>query len=324
MRNRQFLMQNALGRQKTGAVGFAAMKDVSAPFVSQHRMTLGVPDGEACFSGKFGISDIGDGQTVHCAVIDPDVEFETSFMAQPGLVVTIVLEGKLEFALDGAAYCFDASDGPVAVAWVNLKPVSVTRRTRLNDPLSKVQIRTPLSFFDEVWRSGSNGFLDRHTELTHWQPSMEFANAAHKVLDGRAQTDLRARMMSSRLAVEALDALLAHLEIEDTGTIPARLAAARSYVEQTATERPNLAHIAAATGYSVSALQRAYRTAFGMTVIGHQRRLLLETAYQALQSGDLCIAQAAQAAGYNSPTNFTSAFIREFGFPPSRLRSTQG
>lgn len=74
-------MRNALNGVLKGPVGFDDLKKNSAPFVSRHRMTIGKAAPLHCFDGSFGISDIGEGQTVHQSLIDPETEFETSFIA---------------------------------------------------------------------------------------------------------------------------------------------------------------------------------------------------------------------------------------------------
>ena len=321
MGNHQKQMQDAQRAVLPGTLGFEALRDNAAPYVTRHRMTVGRPAPLPCFSGTFGIHDIGKGQTVHQSSIAPETEFETSFVAETGLLVSIILDGRLTFALDGRAYDFQACERPLAVAWCNLEPEEVTRRTEQQDHLVKVQVHTPLSFFDAAWREGTGSILKTHCEVIAWQPGLAATEAARDLIEGRGLSALRSRMASSRFAVEALDSLLEHVEAR-TSTSSSRIAAARAYVEQTAADHPGLTQIAAATGFSVSSLQRTYRSTYGMTVIEHQRRLLLEQAMRALQSGRISVAQASRMAGYRSPTNFTSAFTKLFGVPPSRIKPT--
>lgn len=97
---------------------------------------------------------------------------------------------------------------------------------------------------------------------------------------------------------------------------------AHSFVEQTAETRPSLSEIASATGFSISALQRAYRVTYGMTVIEHQRQMLLDQAMDTLCTNDVSVAQVAARAGYSNPTNFSSAFQKYFGMSPSQASKT--
>lgn len=321
MGNRKKIMSNGPEDQLDTELGFDDLKAIAAPYVSRHRMTVGRPSPLPCFTGKFGIDDLGEGQTVHQARIEPEAEFETSFVAKTGMLVTVVLDGKLEFSLEDEAYEFEVSKAPIALAWTNLEPVTVTRRTREDERLVKCQVHTPLSFFDGDWIAGTGGFLESHAKPTVWRPGLAVTEAASDLIAQKPLSTLRARMASSRFAVEALESLLQHLEGSLLRPRHSRITAARNYVEQSAVEKPSLDEIATATGYSVSGLQRAYRATFGMTVIEHQRTVLLDHALTALRSGKATVAQAAELAGYKTPTNFTSAFVKHFGFLPSRART---
>ena len=321
MGNHQNPMQNAQWSVLSGPVLFDDLKQRAAPYVKRHRMRVGRPSPLPFFNGQFGFQELGEGQTVHLSRIAAESEFETSFTAGTGLLVTVILDGRLEFSLDGQNHSYCAESGPVALAWMNLRPVEVTRRSSPGDSLIKVQVHTPLSFLDEDWHAGSNEFLETHGQVLTWHPGLAVSEAAQGMIEAEKMSPLRARMSSSRLAIEALDPLLLHLESRrDTG-VKLRIAEARAYVEHTARDKPGLKQIAAATGFSVSALQRAYRLAYGMTVIEHQRRLLLEQAMEALRFGEVTVSQASQTAGYGNPTNFTSAFVRQFGILPSQVRS---
>jgi AraC-like DNA-binding protein len=68
-------------------------------------------------------------------------------------------------------------------------------------------------------------------------------------------------------------------------------------------------------GMSGDALQSQFRTAFGTTVFAYLHECRLQRARRAIEAGSP-VSQAAYAAGYNSPANFSTAFKRRFGCPP--------
>lgn len=313
-------MRDAQAGLLSGDLAFRDLQAVAAPHVSGHRMTVGRPNPLPSWSGNFGICDLGAGQTIHCTAVAPLAEAETVFVSKPGMIVTLLLEGVFEFALNGKACRFEAGEGSLALAWVNLAPVAVTRRMRAGDSLRKCQLHMPLDHLDDAWREGTETFLQRDAEVTAWRPGLAVCEAARALMAPGALSPLRARMAAARFAVAALDSLLIHLESGSGVGAPPQVSEARNLVEQTALDRPTLAEIAARTGYSVSALQRAYRAAYGMTVIEHQRRFLLNHAFALLAGGQVTVAGAAQAVGYTSPSNFTHAFRRLFGVAPSRVR----
>jgi AraC-like DNA-binding protein len=56
-------------------------------------------------------------------------------------------------------------------------------------------------------------------------------------------------------------------------------------------------------------------------VFHYVRKIKLDQARVALETGKLTIAQAAFVAGYSSAANFATAFRRVFGFSPKDARS---
>lgn len=81
----------------------------------------------------------------------------------------------------------------------------------------------------------------------------------------------------------------------------------------------SLEQIAAAVGASASTLQRQFQAAQGISVFAWQRQRKLQQAHAALQRG-VSISEVAWQAGYSSTANFTTAFRRQFGMTPQRVR----
>lgn len=65
--------------------------------------------------------------------------------------------------------------------------------------------------------------------------------------------------------------------------------------------------------------ERLYLQKTKETPLGTLRRLRLQRAHLALQSGNVSAETAAYDAGYGSPQAFSRAFSNEFGYPPSRI-----
>jgi len=75
--------------------------------------------------------------------------------------------------------------------------------------------------------------------------------------------------------------------------------------------------VAIGCGMSVSTLQRIFKACYGCTVMEFQRVRRLELARLALIDQQLTVGEAAFRAGYSNTANFSTAFVREFGYPPS-------
>ena len=67
-------------------------------------------------------------------------------------------------------------------------------------------------------------------------------------------------------------------------------------------------------------LCRIFKSETGQTVSGYSRRLRLRLAAEHLAQGESSIISIALGSGFGSHAHFTSAWKREFGFPPSALR----
>ena len=83
----------------------------------------------------------------------------------------------------------------------------------------------------------------------------------------------------------------------------------------------SLAELASRFGLSQSGLKRDFQRAFGVTARDYlfERRMLIGR--NAILRDRLTIAEAAYRAGYEHPGNFTAAFTKHFGYPPSRLKN---
>jgi AraC-like DNA-binding protein len=70
-------------------------------------------------------------------------------------------------------------------------------------------------------------------------------------------------------------------------------------------------------GMSVSTMQRLFKAAYGTSVVSFQRTERLKTARTKLLQGRMTVGEAGYQAGYSNVSNFSSAFQKAFGYPPS-------
>jgi AraC-like DNA-binding protein len=76
--------------------------------------------------------------------------------------------------------------------------------------------------------------------------------------------------------------------------------------------------LARVAGMSVSAFHAHFRTLTGTSPLQYQKQLRLNEAKRLMQSGARSISAIAFDIGYESPTQFSREFTREFGHPPRR------
>ena len=114
-------------------------------------------------------------------------------------------------------------------------------------------------------------------------------------------------------------------EVAATASLTARslerMLEIRRHIDANAAAIDSLAALAAGFAISQSKLKQDFQRAFGASAREYllERRLLIGR--NAILRDGLSIAEAAYRAGYQHPANFTSAFTRHFGYPPSRLKS---
>ena len=98
-----------------------------------------------------------------------------------------------------------------------------------------------------------------------------------------------------------------------------------AFIDANADQPITLADIAAAAGTTGRAVQSAFRD-YGTTATGYLRRVRLARAHQQLRAADpasgVTVAAVAGQWGWASPSQFSAAYRRQFGLPPSQtLRS---
>jgi len=86
---------------------------------------------------------------------------------------------------------------------------------------------------------------------------------------------------------------------------------------------PSLIDLARLVGINDCKLKAGFRQVFGTTVFGYLHNCRMEKARQLLTTGEMTIAEAAQAVGYANRSHFALAFRKKFGINPSVYRKRQ-
>jgi AraC-like DNA-binding protein len=84
-------------------------------------------------------------------------------------------------------------------------------------------------------------------------------------------------------------------------------------------QRPfRVEELAAACGMSASAFHRSFQAVTGLSPIRFQKQIRLQKARLLLLGGADDVATVAYRVGYNSPSQFSRDYRRQFGAPPGR------
>ncbi|MFT3932819.1 MAG: AraC family transcriptional regulator [Chitinophagaceae bacterium] len=71
-------------------------------------------------------------------------------------------------------------------------------------------------------------------------------------------------------------------------------------------------------------LQNAFKMLYGKTVSLYAREARLQYAHQQLAQTDQPLRVICELAGYPDPSNFSTAFVKQFGYRPGTVRNSAG
>ena len=281
--------------------------------------------------GDFFMAGFRSGLQVHATDAVEQMAGATEVRLPPQLSVSVVLEGAPMATLDDVALNLPSGPGVRAKMWSVARPAWLRRHLRPGQRVRKVNVSVSPGWIEGFLGPGPRPdcplgrFARTHLAMRDWTPSKATVRAAEEMLLGLTGQDMLSRLSLEIRALAVLHEALAGLE---RGPVPG-LAVARgdreagraqavwTYIHRHLAEPLTLGDIAAATGMSVSTVQRAFKEEFGLTVVEHLRLARLDLARKALAEDGLSIQQAAHVAGYTSAANFSTAFKRRFGHPPS-------
>lgn len=97
---------------------------------------------------------------------------------------------------------------------------------------------------------------------------------------------------------------------------------ARAWIDEHLFEPFAMAALVRACAASESTVLRAFRRTHGVAPIVYVRQRRLAEAMQLLESGRYAVTEVATRVGYETPSAFAAAFVRQFGVSPSQVRPT--
>ena len=95
---------------------------------------------------------------------------------------------------------------------------------------------------------------------------------------------------------------------------------AREILDKRLGDPPSIDELARVIGTNVRTLKQGFKACFGETVFGYVFAQRMALARRLLETEGVGISLVAQQVGYGCASNFTTAFRRHFGIPPSAMR----
>lgn len=260
--------------------------------------------------------------------------------ANPCVIVSIVLEGELEFGYDDREYSLSScsqQEGHGSAIIVNLKrSCTFRRRVVEGHTMRKVNIILKPEWFERQGMSESvshrqfEQMFSEHLSQLAWQPPPAVVQLCNEILAADNSDLWLHHLYIENRATQVVYEMVNHVVVQakskaqKLGNAEVRhtydvIADAVEYLESHLFTEISLEEVAKHLAMSVSALQRKFKQELGFTVVDYVRNRRLESVMESLKKERVSISEAAYMAGYNHPSNFITAFKRKFGVTPGEM-----
>ena len=247
-----------------------------------------------------------------------------SFTALAGLTVGLIFEGELSMCLDGRPYVLTA-ETPRLFWFANTHPLSIKQHFKAGAAVHKFTLSV-----NGAWLRALHlqGFLAAQNMQLRSGPAPEHLAAEALKLVEKPRAEGTRETLAHIHTVIALLSAASQLVAEPSPDRPAPNTLEAKFIRRVqsliADESTQLSDIvlgvlATDLGVSVSGLQRLAQKMFGQSLSKYIRQARLTRALRAMKETQCSVQEAAYLAGYRQASNFSLAFQKSFGFPPSEL-----
>ncbi|WP_319531783.1 AraC family transcriptional regulator [uncultured Cohaesibacter sp.] len=254
------------------------------------------------------------------------IDYTGSSVMQPKFHISIHLTGCQEFCLEDKKILMDATKKPLGIMMRVEKQSEMTYVRSQGGPFRKVQLCTPLSWLDQLCQplaaTDLQSPLIGHLDYVVWEVSSEIARLADQLIfPPPSETKFDHGLFRMSRGLEIFRRALAETtsqtfvpEIRRTTRTPEDI---RLYILAHLDKDLSLMQLEDHFHINRRSLQRIFKSKYGQTLSDFIRIERLNKAHVALKHYGMTISEAAFVAGYSSSANFTTAFRKEFGVPPS-------
>jgi AraC-like DNA-binding protein len=255
-------------------------------------------------------------------------------------MLMVFLQGRQHFVIDNTHFRIDAGEGKTRCPTVFM--LNVARPSKLqfivesDTPLHKVMIAAPHPWLTRLTATADgksarfmSDFFSEHLAHFSFEPGRYILQLAKKIMSPPPL--LEGELNSLYLKANALDIMWQScLALKSKGTedrqAPVlnslrRYERLRDFIVANLDRQLTIDLIAREASASAATVQRHFKEHFGITIFDFIRQKRLEAARAALANDGVPVTHAAHIAGYNSVSNFTTAFRKAYGLTPKRARS---
>jgi len=258
----------------------------------------------------------------------------TPDMLTPKFLVLILLRGEQRFYLDGELIELKANReddrAPVGFAVLLKERCELRFAGSWGNPFRKISIAGPPDWFNLVAQdiapaSEFPHFPKQHREHRIWSPGQDTVRLTNQIIHAPPEeSGQQLGLFRMSRALEILRRIpdeMANALNRPVSTDAVKLERLRLYILDNLETDLTLPSLEAEFGLNRRSLQRRFKQEYGVGLSDFVRVSRLNKVNLRLQNGDLTVSEAAYLAGYSSTANFTTAFRKQFGATPARVRN---
>lgn len=294
--------------------------------------------GNSLVAGQLREICLRPGLSMYASDIRDLQDLDVSLPLPPGVLLVMALSGQADVSYGSKRFQLgpqrdrDTHLQHEGLALTLTEPEAFVRRLRTGTRRRVISLALSPQWLDESQAAlgappSLTRFRNTHLAAQRWQLSPRLLAMAGDMLEmPESPGPMEGLYLESRcleMAAEALSAITRDEAPPASGLRPReqrRLAALREFLDSGEADSLPLQALAERIGMSSSSLQRNFRRYTGLSVFDYQRRRRLVAARTALERDGISVGEAAHMSGYTSAANFATAFRRQFGLQPGRLR----
>lgn len=288
--------------------------------------------------GDYRLVRLRDGFVLHASDTVELYNLTTEIVQREGITCSLFLAGSAEVTLGDRSIGFGRDSARASLEGVvvsRARPEIFRRRSKIGKHIRKVNVTIAPQWLESAGLQAGSGenslaqLFNDHLAVHRWRASARIASLAEQILRPPAYSPVLQHLYCETRAIEIVAEALQAVAGSDASISSVlrpkdyqRLQHIRDFIDSHVEETFTLEMIAREAGMSVNTLQRLFRATLDVTVFEYIRGRKLNYAREALEREGISIAEAAYLAGYNSASNFATAFRRTFGIAPKNVRAT--
>lgn len=258
----------------------------------------------------------------------------------PKFMVMVFFSGHQTFEIDGQFFSPGVSDKPRIRPKVFLLNIAKFCNIRFfnvtGENLTKVMVSAPRTWIERIFENfdpsarSLQPFLSEHLQNYSFYPNATIVHSARQILNppdniSQELLKLHERKMGMEVLYEScLSYINDHQSKDGKPTINYShfdiAQNARNYILSHLEKELRATVIANALGVTMSTLNRAFKTVYDETISGFICKERMKKARFLLETQGMAVSQAGYLVGYYNPSNFATAYRREYGIAPKEHR----